>query len=125
MNTTRLAIFALLLVGCAAESTAETTSAATTSLVGAWSIHMVPEDRVSTTIPPACDGSMTVGSDDATGLAGTWSCGAGIGQLSGFRVHESGGAWIGFGIDGDRWLTAWVKIVSPTNLTGDQLSATR
>lgn len=125
MDTTRIAVLFSLLAGCAAEPVAETMSEATTSLVGDWSIHMVPDDRVATTIPPPCDGSMAVTQDDMTGLAGTWACGAGVGQLGGYRVHESGGAWIGFRVDGDRWLTTWVAITSATQLQGDQLTAAR
>lgn len=126
MNTTRIAILVTLLVtACDMSRDSVTESAATTSLVGTWLMHMIPEDRVITTIPPPCDGSMNVTKDDAAGIAGTWSCGAGSGTLSGFRVHESGGAWIGFGSNpGGRWLTAWVTI-GAANLKGDQLTASR
>jgi hypothetical protein len=121
----------LFAAACGTTPTAETASEANVSLLGSWSIHMTPTDRVVTTIPPPCDGSMTVTQDDAAGVNGTWSCGAGAGSLGGFRVHESGGAWIGFAtpstITGapDSWLRAWVQIASASSLNGADLTASR
>ena len=139
MNTTKLSLLVLLVVGCGGsmqvapptDGGSDTGVITSGPLAGHWSIHMVPTDRVVTMVPPPCDGSMTISQDDSFGIAGTWMCGAGTGSLSGFHVRESGGAWIGFSapspITGatDQWLTAWVSSASTSSLTGDNLTASR
>jgi hypothetical protein len=135
MNTMRLFLLVscLFVTACGTAPSETESQQLAPSLVGDWTIHMIPTDRVVTTIPPPCDGTMSVTADDGAVFFGSWTCGAGIGSLEGHHVPEEGGSWIEFwtpppsispSMDKSDWLITWAKgATSP--LTGTNLTATK
>jgi hypothetical protein len=86
MNTTKLSLLALLVVGCGGSMQIVTPpdggspdAGPVIGVSGVWSFHLVPYDRVLTTIPPPCDGTMYLtesaqSEPNTVNITGTWSC---------------------------------------------------
>lgn len=137
MNTTKILTLVLLFAGCGSsmqvvqpppDGGSPDVIVTAADLSGPWSFSMTPFDRVQTTVPAPCSGTMMLAKAEGGGYAGSWACDDG--RAGSVDATPNGsqfivGVWTpSFSGDRDRWLYSFVD-VSAHSLKGANFSATR
>lgn len=144
MNITKtLALLTLLIAGCGASAQSMTTPDAgstsdagpTIGVSGTWTFHLVPYDRVETTVPAPCDGTMELSEraqsePNTVNIDGTWSCPTQPNGLIGgtrYRPDQISLRFytVGLAVGGDTWGGGIATVTATRIDAAPGLTATR